>query len=358
MALASAAAVTAQRERFRKEAAEVQPQVSHKSSKSINSSRSDKLQTTTIPDEAHCLSCCVQGSLPNQELVGDMYEKAAVTIFVACLITANFLVSVMQAQMLPVHGSNAHHVFQGLEVFFNVVFLLELLVNMYANFFLRFWCSAWNIFDFLIVMISITSMLATNLPGITVLRLFRAFRVFRLFKRIRCLQMILIGIGKSIPGVRDALVVLGLIMAIWAIIGVNFFGDKDAYKLYYGDFGKAMLTQLQIMTLDSWASQIARPIIFNESPVYAVYFVSYILINGVIMTNIVVAILLDSFIVALKSCQFEDEPMPEPEEKDWTWDSSADDIIGDLDTLTSKTLRYLKPLSRISENTPSEGTLS
>lgn len=364
MVLASAVAVSAQREKQRKEnerhghgqvsrkKSDAQRDLQRKPSRlSLENDHGSPANADDLPPIKDALPdnfTLLQRkgrSLPYQKLVHDNYERNSIKVFVALLIAANFVVSAVEAQMLPVKGSSAARIFGVIEVFFNTVFVIELLGNMYGNFFLAFWRSSWNIFDFIIVVISITSMIATNLPGITVLRLFRAFRVFRLFKRIRCLQQIMIGISHSIPGVRDAMVVLGMITAIWAIIGVNFFGDKAEYKDFYGNFGKAMLTHLQIMTLDSWASQIARPIIFKEGAQYIIFFVSYILINGVIMMNIVVAILLDSFITAIKSIPDGDENESEMCPDTWTWDSGEEEIFLELDEMTSKTKRLVNLLS-------------
>merc|ERR1719240_1610378 len=99
-----------------------------------------------------------------------------------------------------------------------------------------------------------------SLPGIAVLRLFRAFRVFRLFKRIPELKKIIEGVMNSLPGVGNAFVVLGLIMGIWSIMGVEFFAGKAKqgnYHKNFGNFFKAMLSLFQIMTFDSWSSGIA-----------------------------------------------------------------------------------------------------
>ena len=104
--------------------------------------------------------------------------------------------------------------------------------------------SGWNIFDFVIVLISTISLIYPQMPGIVVLRLFRAFRVFRLFKRIPSLRKIVVGVMVSLPGVGNAFVILGLIMAIWSIIGVEFF--REDMDEEFGNFAKGMLTMFQV----------------------------------------------------------------------------------------------------------------
>ena len=88
--------------------------------------------------------------------------------------------------------------------------------------------------------LEVMSMVMSDLPGITVLRLFRAFRVFRLFKRIPSLKLIIEGIIASLPGVFNAFLVLGILMGIWSIMGVEFFQDDNEEA--FGDFIRAMFT--------------------------------------------------------------------------------------------------------------------
>merc|ERR1719265_2284818 len=176
----------------------------------------------------------------------------------------NFLVSATKAEVLPDKEDDIMIVFTVFEWIFNLLFGVELVVNMYANFFLPFWKDSWNIFDFFIVAISWLSQLGLLQGGISVLRLFRAFRVFRLFKRIKSLRQIIAGILKSLPGVSNAFVILGLVMGIWSIMGKNFFGEE--FPNEFGNFFRAMLTMFQVMSYDSWSSGVSRPIIFEYSP--------------------------------------------------------------------------------------------
>mmetsp|Transcript_130479 Transcript_130479/g.239954 ORF Transcript_130479/g.239954 Transcript_130479/m.239954 type:complete len:512 (-) Transcript_130479:11-1546(-) len=243
------------------------------------------------------------GILPHQYQVRMWYNNKRVQIVVAGLIFGNFIVSATEAQVhrSVTEGSTGEQVFFALEIFFNAAFAIELVVNMYAHFCVPFWKSAWNVFDFTIVCISLVSMFMSNLPGIGVLRLFRAFRVFRLFKRIKSLRVIIEAVVKSVPGVMNAFMILALIMAIWAIMSVEFFGER--MKDEFGTFLRAMLTFFQIMTLDGWASGIMRPLMCSEDDLCKsvnimtiAFFLAYVLINAVMMANVVVAILLDKFI--------------------------------------------------------------
>merc|ERR1719171_1115659 len=83
-------------------------------------------------------------------------------------------------------------------------------------------------------------------------------------------------------------------------MGVHYF--RRDFPEYFGTFSKAMLTLFQVSTGDSWVSGITRPIALyysDSSPIVPVlYFVSFFCISGLILTNVVVAILLEKFMVA------------------------------------------------------------
>jgi len=237
-----------------------------------------------------------QRTLPLQNEVKEFYETKNVQIFWASLIILNFFISAIDSQMLPEKNNAkvAISIFLASEYFFAYVFLFELIVNFYGRFFCEFWKSAWNIFDFLIVGISLLALYLESLPGISVLRLFRAFRVVRLFKRIKSMRKMMDSIISSLPGMAISFVALLLIMGIYAIIGVSFF--REDYPDEFGDFLKSILSLFQIMTFDSWCSGIARSVIFKYGALPAIYFISYVFIASIVMSNVLITLLLDKFI--------------------------------------------------------------
>merc|ERR1719281_1412065 len=139
--------------------------------------------------------------------------------------------------------------------------------------------------------------------------------------------MIVLGVIKSLPGVSNAFVLLGLVMGIWSIMGVNFY--SKLFPDEFGSFFKAMLTMLQIMSFDSWSSGITRPVILhNETAdiLGGLFFITYVFVSAIIMANVVLAILIDKFLSTAKEIQ--EEERREKEEKamaDRQSGASADD---------------------------------
>jgi voltage-gated sodium channel len=242
------------------------------------------------------------------------YNSDLIQFFTAGLIFANFVVNAMEAQVTDVDGTMSM-AFSGLEMFFTAIFTYELAINFFAHKYGHF-INAWNVFDCVVVFVSLLSLLLDNLPGISTLRLMRAFRVFRLFKRLESLRKIMAALANSVPGCANAFAIVILVSSIYSILGVQFFcevGEGEEKGKYFGTFASAMLTMFQVMTGDSWAEGVSRPIMEWYPDGYQrllvqMFFVTYILIVGVVLTNVVVAVLLEKMTM--------DEEMEEVPEED------------------------------------------
>ncbi|KAK3282629.1 hypothetical protein CYMTET_9642 [Cymbomonas tetramitiformis] len=242
------------------------------------------------------------GYLEYQPYVHAWYNSPGIQVIVAVLILINFVVNAAEAQV-PTATGTAATIFKGFELAFTFIFTIELGLNMYAHWCWPFWSSGWNLFDFIVVFISLMSLSLEGLPGISTLRLMRAFRVFRLFKRLESLRRIIKALESAIPGCTNAFSIVILVNAIYSILGVEFFVEIEPY--YFRNFASAMLTMFQVMTGDSWATAIARPII-DEYPIAAIYFVSYILISNIMLVNVVIAVLLDKMVAPDEDDEDED----------------------------------------------------
>ena len=74
---------------------------------------------------------------------------------------------------------DATDILEKFELFYTVAFTIELLVNFFANHFLPFFQSAWNIFDLLVIIICWLAEASDAVPNVSLLRLLRVFRVVR-----------------------------------------------------------------------------------------------------------------------------------------------------------------------------------
>lgn len=255
--------------------------------------------------------------LPGQEPVGKFYNGNVIQVCVAGIIGANFLTNIIEKQIDP-SGTQYSDGFAAFDLFYNIVFTIELGVNMYAHWWRPFFDSGWNWFDLTVVTIGIVNMLKLPLPkAFSLLRMMRAFRVFRLFKRVKSLNKIIVAIVHAVPGVVNAFLILTIVMCIYAILAVEFYKDvgrgcesqpfRKGFDTkrdfcfgneYFGTFSKSIYTFFQVLTGESWSENVARPVIwFYEDQILstgsALFFVSFVIVTGMVLTNVVVAVLLD-----------------------------------------------------------------
>lgn len=262
------------------------------------------------------------GFFKYQRRAAELYLDLKVQMFVAGLIGGNFMCNIAEEWIDP-SGLKHSTVWEVLDYFFNVLFFVELLLNMYGFWLRQFWKSGWNVFDFVVVSIGVLGMCKVPLPGpFGLLRMMRAFRVFRLFKRVKSLNKILQSLIRAVPAHSNAFFILTLVLSIYAIVGVELFSDhaKDGYYLnelgvrvdiktarglmygkeYFGNFGLSAWTMFQTLTGDSWSEAVARPMIHSSDILLSfgtvTFFVSFQLIVGIVLQNVVIAILLEKMV--------------------------------------------------------------
>ncbi|GAB4229710.1 MAG: hypothetical protein Tsb0034_01410 [Ekhidna sp.] len=181
-----------------------------------------------------------------------------------------------------------------------VLFSIEIILKIFV-YRISFFKSAWNLFDFAIVAVS----LLPAAGSFSVFRALRIIRTLRLLKSIPKLRLIIESLLKSIPSIGWISVLLAIVFYTFAVIGVNIFGTH--YPAYFGDMGKALFTLFQIMTLESWSSAIARPVM-DGVPFAAIYFIFFILIATYTTLNIFIAIVVNTMNeISLKDLQEEEQ---------------------------------------------------
>lgn len=167
------------------------------------------------------------------------------------------------------------------------IFVIELLLKIIGLGFKDYFSAKWNVFDFIIVT---GSLVFYTMPFVSVMRLLRVVRLLRMIPAIPALRKIVDSLMKSLPALTGILGLSVLIFSIYAIIGTTYFNAVLPSE-FFGSFHAALFTLMQVVTFESWASQVARPII-NEMPWAWIYFISFIIIGALVILNLVVAVIL------------------------------------------------------------------
>lgn len=166
------------------------------------------------------------------------------------------------------------------------IFIAEIVLLIAARGF-SFFKDAWSVFDFIVVGIA----LVPASGSLSVLRALRVLRVLRLINKVESMRKVVGGLLSSLPGLGS---VFGLIMIIFyvaSVIATNLF-HKD-FPDWFGDLSTSAFTLFQIMTLESWADGIARPVM-EIFPYAWVFFILFILIATFIIFNLFIAVIVDS----------------------------------------------------------------
>ena len=80
-------------------------------------------------------------------------------------------------------------------------------------------------FDFIIVVLSLVELLADGISGLSVLRSFRLLRVFKLAKSWKSLNDILSIMANTVGALSNLTFVLGIVIFIFAVMGMQLFGQ-------------------------------------------------------------------------------------------------------------------------------------
>lgn len=168
-----------------------------------------------------------------------------------------------------------------------VYFVIELAIKMAAEEkFLNFFKSGWNIFDFVIVAVTLVPLENSSFAAIA--RLLRVFRILRLFTARPELKAIIDMLIKAIPSIIDIVILMFIIFYIYAIIGSFIFMDLPSGL--WENFLTAMLTLFRVLTFEDWTD-----VMYEAMEVYPwawVYFVSFIIIAAFVFFNLFVAVII------------------------------------------------------------------
>ncbi len=169
-----------------------------------------------------------------------------------------------------------------------IFFVIEILIRFVGEpKKLNFFKSGWNIFDTLIVLISLIPI--PNNSNFLLLRLLRVFRVLRIISVVPELKKIIEALLSSVKRVFYVGLLLFIILYIYATIGSILFSPNIPER--WNDVGVAMITLFQVLTLSSW-EQVMLPL--QDIYWWAwIYFFSFIIICGITMLNLLIAILVD-----------------------------------------------------------------
>ncbi|GFO41330.1 sodium channel protein [Plakobranchus ocellatus] len=181
----------------------------------------------------------------------------------------------------------------------------------------------WNVFDFVVVVLSILASSLSEFENsffisptlLRVIRVFRVGRVLRLVKSAKGIRTLLFSLAVSLPALFNIGLLLGLVMFIYAIMGMNFFqkypqkhGMDDAFN--FDTFLSSFILLFQMCTSAGW-SDVLDALIYECSAKDSclhytkatLYLASYLIISFLVVVNMYIAVILENFSQATEDVQ-------------------------------------------------------
>lgn len=153
---------------------------------------------------------------------------------------------------------------------------------------LDYFKDAWNVFDFVIV---VGGHIFVGAHFITVLRILRVLRVLRAISVLPSLRKIVNALLITIPALGNIMLLMGLLFYIFAVIGTMLFAKHEPE--FFGSLHLTLLTLFQVVTLESWASGVMRPLLLSV-PWAWTYFIAFILVGTFVIFNLFVGVIVSN----------------------------------------------------------------
>ncbi|MDQ6977670.1 MAG: ion transporter [Ghiorsea sp.] len=211
-------------------------------------------------------------------------NKAFELTVIAIIIVSALMIGASTYDMDPRWMSFIYILDTGITIFF----LIEIIIRMLGEkHFFRFFKNAWNVFDFLIVSVSLLPIDDSEM--VLLARLIRIFRVLRLVSIIPELRVLINSLLIAIPRMGYVLVLMFIIFYIYAAVGSFMFEKINA--TLWGDISISMLTLFRVSTFEDWTD-----VMYETMHVYAwswVYYLTFIFLTTFVFMNMMIGIILD-----------------------------------------------------------------
>ncbi len=184
----------------------------------------------------------------------------------------------------------------------------------------QFFKSGWNIFDTIIVVVSLIPIEDSELALVG--RLIRIFRVLRMVSVIPELRTLLNSLLKALPQLAYVALLMFIIVYIYAAVGTTFFAKIN--ETLWGDITVSMLTLFRVMTFEDWTDVMYETM--SVHPLSWLFYISFIFLNAFAFLNMLIGIVVNV--------------MEKESAEQWQKDHAGEPTVADL----SRQIEELKAL--------------
>ncbi|KAJ6660840.1 hypothetical protein lerEdw1_017466 [Lerista edwardsae] len=232
-------------------------------------------------------------------VVMDPFVDLAITI---CIVLNTLFMAMEHYPMTP----QFNNVLSVGNLVFTGIFTAEMFLKIIAMDPYYYFQEGWNIFDGIIVSLSLMELGLANVEGLSVLRSFRLLRVFKLAKSWPTLNMLIKIIGNSVGALGNLTLVLAIIVFIFAVVGMQLFGksykecvckisnDCELPRWHMNDFFHSFLIVFRVLC-GEWIETMWDCMEVAGQTMCLTVFMMVMVIGNLVVLNLFLALLLSSF---------------------------------------------------------------
>lgn len=174
-------------------------------------------------------------------------------------------------------------------VMFDRVIIGVLVIEIFLRFLstgVRFFERGWNIFDTIILSISVYAMI----DDVPVLQAIRIMLLFRIIELIPTMKHVVEAIKRAVKGLVNAIILLLVIFYTFAVASTHLFGVIAVD--HFGNVGRSMFTLFQLMAFDNMGD-IIRPIMAVHDSAW-VFFIVFLVMTSFSILNLFIGIIVQA----------------------------------------------------------------
>nr|ANW06229.1 voltage sensitive sodium channel protein [Musca domestica] len=251
--------------------------------------------------EIFCVWDCCWVWLKFQEWVSFIVFDPFVELFITLCIVVNTMFMAMDHHDM---NPELEKVLKSGNYFFTATFAIEASMKLMAMSPKYYFQEGWNIFDFIIVALSLLELGLEGVQGLSVLRSFRLLRVFKLAKSWPTLNLLISITGRTMGALGNLTFVLCIIIFIFAVMGMQLFGKnyidhKDRFKDHelprwnFTDFMHSFMIVFRVLC-GEWIESMWDCMYVGDVSCIP-FFLATVVIGNFVVLNLFLALLLSNF---------------------------------------------------------------
>ncbi|KAF4024151.1 hypothetical protein G4228_016072 [Cervus hanglu yarkandensis] len=233
-------------------------------------------------------------------IVMDPFAELTITL---CIVVNTVFMAMEHYGMSPAFEA----MLQIGNIVFTVFFTAEMVFKIIALDPYYYFQKKWNIFDCIIVTVSLIELGAARKGSLTVLRTFRLLRVFKLAKSWPTLNTLIKIIGNSVGALGNLTIILAIIVFVFALVGKQLLGEnycqkrkkisapnEDWPRWHMYDFFHSFLIVFRILC-GEWIENMWACMEVGQKSICLILFLTVMVLGNLVVLNLFIALLLNSF---------------------------------------------------------------